>query len=225
VQIFLPNIRQFVNEAARFGHHRGNTPPTVHPSIMKKFSAFLSAAIVFAAVEASAQAPAVVTTRDVKVDKIVPAMNKSPEFTVRNTTDKRATYLEWLEIEVEFSVDRVELVDELTFEYKVEINNKICPGEVTHINIPKGGNHYSVMYISPRTLERLMMPQGKKFNGAADVANIWVTIKKQGQVLATKSVKPGAARNLQEVPGALVPKSETPFQVLWWDRYEAVKTR
>jgi hypothetical protein len=25
------------------------------------------------------------------------------------------------------------------------------------------------------------------------------------------------------VTGMLVPKSETPFQVLWWDRYEAVK--
>jgi hypothetical protein len=56
------------------------------------------------------------------------------------------------------------------------------------------------------------------------MTNVWVTVKKQGQKLAEKSLKPGAVRNLQETPGALVPRSETPFQVLWWDRYEAVKT-
>jgi hypothetical protein len=140
VQIFLPNNRQFVKEAARFGHHRIQTTNISAQVIMKKFTAFLSAAVTLLAIEASAQAPAVVTTRDIKVEKIIPSMNKSPEFTVRNTTDKRATYLDWLEIEVEFAVDRVELVDELTFEFKVEINNKLCPGEVTHINIPKGND-------------------------------------------------------------------------------------
>jgi hypothetical protein len=189
---------------------------------MKRFCAFLSAAIALLAFEASAQVPVVVGARDIKVDKITPTLNKSPEFSVKYTTDKRADYLDWLEIEVEFQIDRVELVDELTFEYRVEINNQICPGEVTHINIPKG-KRYSVMYISPRTLERLMA--GKKFNASGDVANIWIVIKKQGQKLAEKSVKAGVPRNLKEVPGALVPKSETPFQVLWWDRYEAVKGR
>src|SRR5215204_1476778 len=95
---------------------------------------------------AHAQAPQVITARDIKIDKISPSVTTSPQFNVSNTTDKRATYLKWLEIEVEFSIDRVELVDELTFEYLVEIGGKLCPGEVTHVNIPKGGGRYSVMY-------------------------------------------------------------------------------
>src|SRR6478752_5808618 len=101
-------------------------------------------ATLFVAVSAHAQVPAVITARDIKIDKISPSVTTSPEFSVRTTTDKRATYLKWLEVEVEFSVDRVELVDELTFEYLVEINGKLCPGEVTHVNIPKGNGRYSI---------------------------------------------------------------------------------
>jgi hypothetical protein len=168
---------------------------------------------------ASAQVPAVVTARDVKIEKISPSVNTSPEFTVRNTTDKRAEYLKWLEIEVEFSVDRVELVDELTFEYLVEINGRLCPGEITHVNIPKG-KRYSVMYISPRSIDRLT---GNKPLNTGMIGNMWVKIKKQGQVLTEKSLQTGTPKNQQQFPGFLVPKSETPFQVLWWDRYEATK--
>jgi hypothetical protein len=177
-------------------------------------------ATLFLTVGAHAQAPAVVTARDIKIDKISPSVTTSPEFTVRNTTDKRATYLKWLEIEVEFSVDRVELVDELTVEYLVEVNGKLCPGEVTHVNIPKGNNHYYVMYMSPRAIDRLT---GNKPLNQGMIGNMWVKIKKQGQVLAEKSSSPGQPKNLPRTEGLLVPKSETPFQVLWWDRYEATR--
>lgn len=177
------------------------------------------ASLLFAAV-AQAQVPQVITARDIKIEKISPSVTTSPQFNVSNTTDKRATYLKWLEIEVEFSIDRVELVDELTFEYLVEINGKLCPGEVTHVNISKGNGRYSVMYMSPRALDRLT---GNKPLNNAMIGNMWVNVKKQGQTLATKSVSPGAPKNLPRFEGLLVPKSETPFQVLWWDRYEAVR--
>jgi hypothetical protein len=178
----------------------------------------LCATLAFA-VAANAQVPAVVTARDLKIDKISPSVNTSPEFSVRNTTDKRAEYLKWLEIEVEFSVDRVELVDELTLEYLVEINGKLCPGEITHVNIPKG-KRYSVMYVSPRSIDRLTL--NKPLTGGM-IGNMWIKIKKQGQTLAEKSLQAGIPKNQQQFPGLLVPKSETPFQVLWWDRYEATR--
>jgi hypothetical protein len=185
---------------------------------MKTFLTWCATLLV--SVGAYAQAPAVVTARDIKIEKISPSVTTSPQFQVSNTTDKRATYLKWLEIEVEFSVDRVELVDELTFEYIVEVGGKLCPGEITHVNIPKGNSHFSVMYMAPRSLDRLT---GNKPLTQAMIGNMWVTIKKQGQTLATKSLQPGQPKNLQQFPGLLVPRSETPFQVLWWDRYEAVK--
>jgi hypothetical protein len=183
---------------------------------MKTFVALC--ATLLTTVGAFAQVPTVVTARDLKIDKISPAVTTSPQYNVSNTTDKRSTYLKWLEIEVEFSVDRVELVDELTFEYLVEINGKLCPGEISHINIPRGGGRYSVMYIAPRNLDRLT---GNKPLTNAMIGNMWVTIKKQGQTLATKSLQPGVPKNLQQFPGLLVPRDQTPFFPLWWDRYEA----
>ena len=171
-------------------------------------------------VAAQAQVPQLVTARDIKIEKISPAVTSSPQYNVSNTTDKRSTYLKWLEIEVEFSIDRVELVDELTFEYLVEINGRLCPGEITHVNIAKGNNHYSVMYMSPRSLDRLT--GGKPLTNAM-IGNMWVNIKKQGQTLATKSASPGQPRNLPQFPGLLIPKSDTPFAPLWYDRYEAVR--
>jgi hypothetical protein len=113
-------------------------------------------------------------------------------------------------------------VDELTFKYDVLINGKLCPGEITHINIPKGQPRYSVIYISPRSLDRIT---GGKLLNAGMIDNIWVTISRQGQALAISSLKDKGkpVPNLPQNPGMLSPKSETPFQVLWWDRYEAVK--
>lgn len=185
---------------------------------MKRFLTWC-ASFLFA-VSANAQVPVALTARDVKIEKISPSVTTTPEYQVRNTTDKRATYLKWLEIEVEFSVDRVELVDELTFEYLVEINGKLCPGEVTHVNIPKGNSLFSVMYMSPRSIDRLT---GNKPLSNAMIGNMWVSIKKQGQTLATKSMQPGQPKNLQQFPNLLVTKNDTPFQVLWWDRYEAIR--
>jgi hypothetical protein len=169
-----------------------------------------------------AQVPTVITARNVKIDQILPSVVTSPEFQVRNTTDKRSEYLKWFEIEVAFEIDAIDLVDELTLKYEVLFNGKLYPGEITHVNIPKGRPRYSVMYISPRNLDRMT---GGKPLSAGMVENVWITISKQGQILAQKSLrdKGKAVPNLPQVQGFLSPKSETPFQVLWWDRYEAVK--
>jgi hypothetical protein len=185
---------------------------------MKKIVSIL-AGLVFATLTASAQVPVVVGPRNVKLSKIQPAALSTPEFSV-NIPNKRSESLKWFEVEVEFEIDGVEIVDELTFKYIILINDKLCTGEVTHVNIPKGNNRYSVMYISPRSIDRIT--GGKPLNQGM-VENIWVTIEKQGQKLAEKSLQKATIPNKQQVPGMLVPKSETPFQVLWWDRYEALK--
>lgn len=185
-----------------------------------KIFAYLFAALSLATSVAQAQVPVVVSPRNFKINNLLPSVTTSPKYTVQNTTDKRSEYLKWFEIEVEFDVDGVELVDEITVEYLVSINGKLCPGRVTHVNVPKGKNHYSVMYISPRNLDRLT--GGKQLNNAM-VDNIWVTISKQGQKLAEKAMVPKAVPNLPRIENMLSTKSDTPFAALWWDRYEAVK--
>ena len=188
-----------------------------------KILALAFAVLGTAAIGAPALVPVTVTARNVKIEKILPAVVGTPEFNITNTPPKRSQPQKWLEIEVEFAVEQVEIVDELTFKFDVMINHKLYPGEITHVNIPKGKDRYTVMYISPRNLDRIT--DGKPLNPAM-IENIWVTISKQGQALAISSFKDKNVKtvpNLPQFPGLLTPKSETPFSVLWTDRYEAVK--
>lgn len=188
-----------------------------------KIFALACAALTTAAIGAPALVPVAVTSRNVKIEKISPAVVGTPEYTVTNTTLKRSQPQKWLEIEVEFAVEGLELIDELTFRLDVLINNKLCPGELTLVNIPKGKDRYTIMYVSPRNLDRIT--DGKPLNPAM-IGNVWVTISKQGQALAISSWKDKNAKvvpNLPQFPGLLMPKSETPFAPLWSDRFEAVK--
>jgi len=189
-----------------------------------KIFALALAVLASAAIGAPALVPVPVTSKNVKIEKIMPNAVGTPEFTVSNTTPKRSQLQKWVEIEVEFAVDGLELIDELTFKFDVLIGGKLYTGEITHVNIPKGKERYTIMYISPRNLDRIT--GGKQFNPSM-IDNVWVTISKQGQALAISSIKDKSGRlpvpNAQQFPGLLTPKSETPFSVLWTDRYEAVK--
>jgi hypothetical protein len=84
----------------------------------------------------------------------------------------------------------------------------------------------SVMYVSPRTLERFF--GGKTPNNiTAAVVDVGVTITKQGQLVAEASWQ-GRGQwwlNYQQVSGYVLNKSETPFAPLAWDYYEAIKTK
>jgi len=84
----------------------------------------------------------------------------------------------------------------------------------------------SVMYISPRTLERFF--DGKAPGTAASaLVDVGVTITKQGQLVAEKSWK-GKGQwwsSLEQVNGYVLNKNETPFAPLAWDYYEAIKAR
>ena len=99
-----------------------------------KTLAFAFAALTVAAIGAPALVPVAVTSRNVKIEKIVPNLVGTPEFTVTQTTLKRSLPQKWLEIEVEFAVEGLELIDELTFKFDVLIGGKLYPGEITHVN-------------------------------------------------------------------------------------------
>jgi len=172
------------------------------------------------ATEALAQAP-VVGPGSVKLGKVEPAGIKSPEYQIVGGPQKRSKIGTWIEIEVEFET-KVDDIDELSFAYTVMIENKLLEGTVTHVNIPKGREHYSVMYIAPRTLEKLT--GGKPITGSS-LQNAWVTVSRQGQVLDQPAAyKPGPIPNFPRLPGMLLNKSETPFAPLFYDRYEAIKS-
>lgn len=180
----------------------------------------LSACVAFAfAIHASAQVP--VGPGAIKVGKVQPAIVKTPDYSLKIGPEKRSKVGDWLEIEVEFET-KAEEIDELTFAYTVMFENKLLDGTVTHVNIPKGREHFSVMYISPRALEKLT---GGKAVTAGSIQNVWVVVSKQGQVLDQAAMKNQAIPNLPHINGLILNKMETPFAPLFFDRYEAIKPK
>lgn len=130
----------------------------------------------------------------------------------------------WLEVEVEFTATP-EFTDELTFKYFVLLNGRLLTGEVTHANIGAGRENRSVMYVSPRTLVRLL---GNKAVTASAIQNIAVQILQKGAIKDELSLSRAAAQwyaSLPPLSGLLLNKNETPFGPLYWDRYEQIKPR
>jgi hypothetical protein len=164
-----------------------------------------------------AQVP--LSPKDIKLGKVQPAVVKTPEFQITGGSSKRYKLGEWLEMEVEYST-APEDIDELTFKFTAMIEKKLLIGQVTYINIPKGREHYAVMYIAPRSLEKFT--GGRPLTPQA-IENVWVTVERQGQTLGTQSFKPAAIPNMAQIPGLVLNKDETPFAPLYYDRYEAIK--
>ena len=183
---------------------------------MKTSSLFLIAAF---ALGAGAMAQAPVGVGSVKLGKVMPAVVKTPEFNLTSGPTKRSRPADWLEIEVEYET-KPEDIDELTFKFTVMFEKKLLDGEVTYSNIAKGREHFAVVYVSPKAIEKLTM--GKTMNGAS-IENVWVEVSKSGLLLDKASHKPGNIPNAPHVSGLVLHKDETPFGPLFYDRYESIK--
>ena len=154
--------------------------------------------------------------------------------------DKRGSRAkEWLEVEVTFEwqprLRDPKYADELTFNYFILLKNKsalypqgtLLVGSVTHTSIPQERDMHSVVYVSPRTLERFF---DGRVPGNVDqsLVDIGVTVTRQGQEVASTSWKSRSGSwwpQFPQTPGFVLNKSETPFAPLAWDYYEAIKPR
>jgi hypothetical protein len=177
---------------------------------------------------------------DFKISKITPDTVTTPDYNYSfgPKGKKVSKNKEFLEVEVSFDWQprqkKPEFLDEVTINYFILLNNKsrenpqgtLLTGSVTHVAIPQAKGLNSVMYVSPRTLERFF--EGKIPNNASSaVVDVGVTITQQGQLVAESSWK-GKGQwwsTLQQVSGYVLNKNETPFAPLAWDYYEAIKAR
>ncbi|MBV9659323.1 MAG: hypothetical protein JO295_14580 [Verrucomicrobia bacterium] len=160
----------------------------------------------------------------------------TPDYSLNGGANKGAQVQKWLEIEVQFSAPALPPMppgqlpalgaSDLTVRYFVLVGgNKLLTGEVTHTDVLGGQQLYSVMYVSPRSLQLL---EGNKPFVTSDITNIEVQLTKPGvgQPLAIRQVKPGPPLGnsaFQQITGFLLNKSQTPFAPLYWDRYEVIK--
>ena len=187
-----------------------------------------------------AAAIAQTTGGEFAIVKITPDLVTTPEYNVNlGPKNKRITKnKDFLEVEVSFDWQpkdkNAKFLDEVTINYYILLNNPnrenkdgtLLTGSVTHVAIPNAKALNSVMYISPRTLERFF--EGKLPTSASSaIKDVGITITKQGQLVAEDSWK-GRGQGwspLQQVSGYVLNKNETPFAPLVWDYYEAIKTR
>jgi hypothetical protein len=181
---------------------------------MKNFTLFSLAVIAFTAT--------VFGRDDYVLKKVSIATPTTPTYSSDyQGPTRRARAEHWLELQADFD-SNAEMTDELTFKYYVLFAGKCLTGEVTHVNITKGRDLHSVMYISPKSIAQLL--NGKQLTGT-DVQDVGVQIESKGTVVAAKSFKGQGEwwAKLTPVPGMVINKTETPFAPLYWDSYEAVR--
>ena len=180
------------------------------------------------------------TGSEVTIEKIDAKLVTTPAVNYSGASMKQFRPKSWMEIEVTFAttIQSLSLTekysDDLTINYYVLLANKnsqfpqgtLLTGQTLLSTVPlKDNNLKSVIYISPRSLERFFDGKIPSSDSGA-INDIGVTISKQGQVVAQKSLKGQTQAwwpQFQQTPGYLLNKSETPFASLNWDYYEAVK--
>lgn len=176
------------------------------------------AILLAASLSARAQAP--VGPGSVKLGKIAPEFVTTPEIQYTGGPQKRTGRAQkWLEVEVAYET-KPESIDELTFKFSTILDKQLINGEVTYANIGKG-EHFGVMYVTPKGLEKLTKGKGPNANS---VENVFVEINRQGQKLAEASFKPGSLPNMPQLTGFMFNKNQTPFAPLFYDRYEEIKS-
>jgi hypothetical protein len=176
---------------------------------------------------------------DYKILKVEPNFLESPSYSGPRYDKRGARAKSWLEVEVTFEwqprLRDPKFTDELTFNYYILLKNKspqypqgtLLVGSVTHTSIPQEREMHSVVYVSPRTLERFF--EGKiPANAEQALVDVGVTITKQGQQVAATSWKSKTGEwwpQFQQTPGFVLNKNETPFAPLAFDFHEAIKPK
>lgn len=199
----------------------------------------LPAAVFTVLLATSLSSPAQQPNTEFKITKIEPAFIESPTYSGVRYDKRGAKAGSWLEVEVTFDwqprLKEPKYTEELTANFYILLNNKgqqfpagaLLVGSVNLVSIPQGKDLHTVVYVSPRTLERMF--DGKApVNAAQAVTDVGVTLSKQGAVVATTSWKSTSGEwwpRIQQTPGFVLNKNETPFAPLAWDYYEAIKPK
>jgi len=155
----------------------------------------------------------------VEIRKIDGEKVRTPEYRIVGGTPQRPTR-QWFQVVVEY-LTRPEWLDQLDFEYYVLLKSrrdagkyKLLKGTVSYVNVPKG-RHKSVMYLHPSTIERF-----------GEVVRVAVLVRSGGRLVAIKTRPSSQQRwweQLTPESGLLLNRMQTPFGMILYDEYEAIK--
>ena len=149
---------------------------------------------------------------------------KTPEYNTQanDSQSKKYTLGTWLQIDVEFT--SAVRAPEVNFHYNILIGGVLLVGDQTLVDVSAGQSLFTTAFVAPRTLTTLLRGQPLTANA---VQNIDVQILRSGvaQPLVNFMLKPGPAfyTTMQQTPGFVLNKGQTPYAPLWYDHYEAIK--
>ncbi|HRZ13746.1 MAG TPA: hypothetical protein P5567_14985 [Kiritimatiellia bacterium] len=170
--------------------------------------------------ESTAQPPPPAASRPVDIRAMKGGKAITPQYQLLKGQAMARTR-EWFQILTQYETDP-EWMDELTFTYYVLVRDKVGPqkgpvlfrGDVTYVTIQEG-KHMSDMYLHPSTLARY---------GEVEAVAVLVTFR--GQLVAMESQPASNQRwweQLAPVEGFLLNRMQTPFAMIDFDNYEAIK--
>ncbi len=148
---------------------------------------------------------------------------KTPEYSV-SISENLVNTRDWARVLVQFETF-ADWIDALEFRFFVQTQNQRSKlelrflGDFTYVDIPKGKQHLSSVFLRPNTFERY-----------GDIIGIAVEVYANGELVATAS-NPEAPRGwwrtptIKEVSGVLLERSQTPFAFVAYDAYVTAKPR
>ncbi len=154
-----------------------------------------------------------------RIRKMTPVTEKTPVFRTATQAQTSGKLTDWWRVVVEFET-APEWIDELEFTYYVYMKDQsnrgaevMFRGAVTYVNIAKG-KHLSDMFLHPSSVARM-----------GRVEQVAVVVKSKGAVVAMESTAktPNWWDRFPPVDGVLLNRAQTPFWVLDFDAYEAIK--
>jgi len=196
------------------------------------FFAGLMVSLALIAPEGMAQARRVTVPPAASKDKVVirkfeglgqSARIQSPQYQL-NPSETSPKVREWARIQVRFETD-ADWTDELEFRYFVQVHNSknntdtLFPGTFQYIDIPKGKQNLSTVFLRPATLDRY-----------GDVIGIAVEIFAKGEMVAF-ACNPETPKGwwrlttAKTMPGVLLERSQTPFAFVAFDSYVTAKPK
>lgn len=161
----------------------------------------------------------------------------SPE--IQTGKSKKFTPKDWLEVEAGIKIPATNadqkksgFINQVTVKWYVAVDNPDAKGvikltkTINHLNVPVDEEIFSSVYLSPSAIKRLT---GKDKAGKSSVRAVGIEVLVDGEKVgqAAEKQKEGwwnaGSLSDQSDKFPLLNKDETPFAMLWWDRYAEIQ--
>jgi hypothetical protein len=158
---------------------------------------------------------------------------QTPQFQAGNTPSRNWRPKEWLEFDTELQISlpataggRNGSLASMTINYYVAMNAQtkegkyhLLKGTINYVDVPAGERCHALAYITPSTLRRVL--EKDQFTAGSDVKASAIEIVVDGQVVAGETSAPGKwwekTDSFAVSENVVIPRKETPFDILWGD--------